>query len=128
MRDLRNVSSAYAMPGISSNAMVCEYGQVEAGPSSSGGGFLAATGGSRLSLDISEGSEVKSVLGVPMLALVPGLAEREREVGAEEASVSGDGGVVALLRAAPMTSRVLPLVERDRFAWVITSVMWWGRW
>jgi len=94
MRDLRNVSRAYAMPGISSNATLSEYGQVTAGPSSSGGGFLAAAGGPRLSLDTSEGSEVKSVLGVPMLVPVPALAERERVVGAEEASVSGDGGVV----------------------------------
>ena len=92
MRDLRNVSSAYAMPGKSSNATLCEYGQVTAGPSSSGGGSLAAADGLRLNLDTSEGSEVKSVLGVPMLVFVPTLAESEREVGAEEASVNGEGG------------------------------------
>ena len=77
------------MPGKSSSATLCEYGQVTVGPSSSGGRFFGA-GGPRLSLDTSEGSEVRSVLGVPVL--VPGLAERER-VGAEEVSVNGDGGV-----------------------------------
>ena len=43
--------------------------------------------GPRLSLDTSEGSDVKSVLGVPTLALA-------KSVGAEEASVKGEGGVV----------------------------------
>jgi hypothetical protein len=90
MCDLRNVSSAKAIPGRSSSATSCEYGQLMAGPSSRAGAAAPANpfAGPRLSLDISEeGREVKSVLGVPELAL----AER---VGADEASVNGEGGVV----------------------------------
>jgi len=79
MKDLRNVSSANAMPGMSSRATLCEYGQVTVGPSPRGG-FLA---GPRLSLNTSEGRDVNSVLGVPALA---------EGVGAEEASVNGEGG------------------------------------
>jgi hypothetical protein len=93
MRDLRNVSSAYAMPGISSSATLGKYGQVTVGPSSSGGErdlVFLVEGGPRLSFDTSDGSEVNSVLGV-VFALV---AERDN-VGAEEVSVNGDGGVVA---------------------------------
>jgi len=84
MWDLRNRSTAYATPGISSSAAPCEYGQATAGGSPRGGGFL---GEPRLSLDISEGSDVKSVPGV--------LALSAKRVGAEEEeSVKGEGGVV----------------------------------
>jgi hypothetical protein len=58
---------------------------VTPGPSSRRAAFFAA--GPRLSLDTSEGSDVKSVLGVLALALA-------KRVGAEEASVKGEGGVV----------------------------------
>jgi hypothetical protein len=91
---LRKVSSAYAIPGISSSAAAWAYGHETAGGSGSAG-FL--TGGPRLSLDTSEGSDVKSVNGVPALVLplvlAADAAERER-AGAEELSVNGEGGVV----------------------------------
>ena len=85
MCDLRNVSSAKAIPGRSSSATSCEYGQLTVGPSSSvvDADFFE---GPRLSFDTSEeGSDVNSVLGVLALA---------KRVGAEEASVKGEGGVV----------------------------------
>jgi hypothetical protein len=85
---LRNVSSAYAIPGISSNAALWEYGHEETGGGSVSGGFFAAAR-PRLSFDTSDGSEVNSVWGVPALA-----AEAERASAEEEVSVKGEGGVV----------------------------------
>ena len=91
MCDLRNVSSAYAMPGMSSSAAPCEYGHATAGGSASAREGLL-TGGPRLSLDMSDGSDVKSVYGVPGPVLVA--ADAADRAGAEELSVNGDGGVV----------------------------------
>jgi hypothetical protein len=78
------MSSAYAMPVISSRAMSCEYGQVTGG-GSAGTGFLTVP---RLRLETSEGSEVRSVLGILSL---------EKMAGTEEVSVNGEGGVVGVL-------------------------------
>jgi hypothetical protein len=61
--------------------------------------------GPRLSLDTSEGSDVKSVYGVPTLVLV---AEAER-AGTEEVSVNGEGGAAAA--AAAPGGVVWPLGE-----------------
>jgi hypothetical protein len=94
---LRKVSSAYAIPGISSSAAAWEYGHDTAGGSGSAG-FFELAGGPRLSFDTSEGSDVKSEYGVPALALVltaaADPAESRDRAGAEELSVSGEGGVV----------------------------------
>jgi hypothetical protein len=87
MCDLRNVSSAYAMPGMSSSAAPCEYGHETAGGSAREENF-----GPRLSLDMSDGSDVKSVYGVPGPVLVA--ADAADRAGAEELSVKGEGGVV----------------------------------
>jgi hypothetical protein len=75
------MSSAYVMPGISSRAVSCEYGQLIGGGSARTG-FLTVP---RLRLETSEGNEVRSVLGVLSL---------EKMAGTEEASVNGEGGVV----------------------------------
>jgi hypothetical protein len=80
------------MPGISSNAALWEYGHETAGGSGSGGFFAFATR-PRLSFDTSDGSEVKSVWGVPALAALAE-AERARASAEEEVSVKGDGGIV----------------------------------
>jgi hypothetical protein len=57
------------MPGISSNAALCEYGHEAA---AGGGGVCSVSGEEgffaarpRLSFDTSDGSDVKSVWGVP---------------------------------------------------------------
>ena len=81
------MSSAYAIPGMSSNAALWEYGHETAeGSGSVSGGFLARP---RLSFDTSDGNDVKSVWVVPALA-----AEAERASADEEVSVNGEGGVV----------------------------------
>ena len=84
--------STYAIPGISSNAARREYGHNTAGGSGSvrsGGDFFA---GPRLSFDMSDGSEVKSVLGVSVPA--PEKNAERASADDEVVSVKGEGGVV----------------------------------
>jgi hypothetical protein len=89
---LRKVSSAYAMPEMSSSAAAWAYGHATAGGSSAKkNGFLSSgEPRPRLSLDMSDGSDVKSVR-----ALVAADANTADSAGAEEEelSVNGDGGV-----------------------------------
>ena len=102
------MSSAYAISGISSNAALWEYGQETAAGGGGGGGggccsvigskgFFVAGPRPRLSFDTSDGSDVKSVLGVPT-ALTVAKAEEERASAEEEVvvvSVKGEeGGVI----------------------------------
>lgn len=100
------MSSTYAISGISSNAALWEYGQETAAGGGGGGGCCSVVGSKgffvagprpRLSFDTSDGSDVKSVLGVPS-ALTVAKAEEERASAEEEVvvvSVKGEeGGVI----------------------------------
>jgi hypothetical protein len=88
--------------------------------------------GSRLSLDTSEGSDVKSVYGVPATVLVAE-AEWERVVGTEEASVNGEGGAVAAAAAAAPFQGLggvwgcAAMSRDDRFSWAVASI-WEEEW
>ena len=86
------MSTAYAMAGTSSSAAPWQYGHETAGGSAAGVLLALLAGGPRLSLDTSDGSDVKSVHGVPMP--VRALVAAEAAGAEEELSVNGDGGVV----------------------------------
>jgi len=119
---------------MSSSAAVWEYGQEAAG----GGGSATAKeasfllAGPRLSLDTSEGSDVRSVYGVPALA-----AEEAERAGPEESlSVNGEGGgrPVLLLVVVSFQFQLRGVwggamsSRDDKFAWVVASMGLMKKW